>query len=409
MPAARAPKRLAGSGEKGQFLTMVLARKSDDELERLAELRSFGALDSAPDPAFDEVVELLASLLEVPVALISLVDEHRQWFKARFGLEPGQTPLEQSICSHAILSEEILEIEDTLLDLRSADNPLCCGPISSMRFYAGAPLVTRSGHTIGTLCVLDHRPRKLTAQQRKLLKVMAGQVMRQLDLQRALHNKEILREEIDHRVKNSLQTVASTIRLYRARSAEPETRDALDAIARRVDSVSQLHAELNLTSKMHFVRLDTYLTRVATLLQRHASSEVRFEVDVPRIEVESRVAASIGVIANEFAANAMKYAFHDSDAAPVVRFEMRPAGVNRILFTCRDNGTGPEPGSTLDALATSALGARLLEAAVSQVGGTVVERREPGGYVLEAEVPIDPAADAPITPEAVPPVAPAAE
>ncbi|WP_353472475.1 histidine kinase dimerization/phosphoacceptor domain -containing protein [Salipiger sp. H15] len=387
---------------------MVLARNSDDELERLAELRSYGVLDSGPDPAFDEVVELLASLLDVPVALISLVDENRQWFKARYGFEPSQTPLEQSICAHAILSEEILEIEDTMLDLRSADNPLCCGSISAMRYYAGAPLVTRSGHSIGTLCVLDDKPRKLSVQQRKLLKVMAGQVMRQLDLQRALHNKEILREEIDHRVKNSLQTVASTIRLYRARSQEAETRDALDAIARRVDSVSQLHAELNLTSKMHFVRLDTYLARVATLLQRHAPSEVRFEVEVPRIEVESRVAASIGVVANEFAANAMKYAFREGGAAPEIRFEMRPAGVNRILFTCRDNGTGPEPGSTLDALASTALGARLLEAAVSQVGGTVVERREPGGYVLEAELPIDPAADTPLTPADVPRAAPAA-
>lgn len=394
---------------KGQIQKMVLARKTDDELERLAELRSFGVLDSAPDPAFDEVVELLASLLEVPVALISLVDEQRQWFKARFGMEPGQTPLEQSICAHAILSEDILEIEDTMLDLRSADNPLCCGTISKMRFYAGAPLITRSGHCIGTLCVLDDKPRKLTAQQRKLLKVMAGQVMRQLDLQRALHNKEVLREEIDHRVKNSLQTVASTIRLYRARSNEAETRDALDAIARRVDSVSQLHAELNLTSKMHFVRLDTYLSRVATLLQRHAPAEVDFEVDVPRIEVESRVAASIGVVANEFAANAMKYAFHEGDPKPVIRFELRETGVNRIQFTCRDNGSGPEPGSTLDALASTALGARLLEAAVSQVGGTVVERREPGGYVLEAELPVDPAAESAITPAELPRAAPAAE
>ncbi|ANT59271.1 histidine kinase [Salipiger sp. CCB-MM3] len=388
---------------------MVLARKSDDELERLAELRSYGVLDSAPDPAFDEVVELLASLLEVPVALISLVDENRQWFKARYGMKPGQTPLEQSICAHAILSDDILEIEDTMLDLRSADNPLCCGSISAMRFYAGAPLVTRSGHSIGTLCVLDDKPRKLTCQQRQLLKVMAGQVMRQLDLQRALHNKEILREEIDHRVKNSLQTVASTIRLYRARSTVPETRDALDAIARRVDSVSQLHAELNLTSKMHFVRLDTYLSRVATLLQRHAVAEVQVHVDVPRIEVESRVAASIGVVANEFAANAMKYAFRDGTNNPEIRFEAEQTGENRLLFTCRDNGSGPEPGSKLDVLASTALGARLLEAAVSQVGGTVVERREEGGYLLEAELPIDPAAETPVTPAAASPAAPAAE
>ncbi|NIY99444.1 GAF domain-containing protein, partial [Salipiger sp. HF18] len=281
---------------------MVLAQKSENERDRLAELRSFDVLDSAPDPAFDEVVDLLAEMLDMPVALISLVDENRQWFRARHGFEPAETPLGQSICSHAILEDDILEIEDTLLDLRSADNPLCCGLLADMRFYAGAPLVTRTGHRIGSLCVLDRRPRKLTAAQRKLLTVMAGQVMRQLDLERTLKNKEVLREEIDHRVKNSLQTVASTVRLYKARTQSAEAREALDAIGRRVDAIASLHAELNMTSKMHHVRLDNYLERVALLLQRHAPAGTRVEVEADPIEVDSRVASSLGIVANEFAA-----------------------------------------------------------------------------------------------------------
>ncbi|SDJ42836.1 sensor histidine kinase [Salipiger marinus] len=388
---------------------MGLARRSEDEQERLAELRSFRILDTGREPAFDEVVELLAAQLDMPVALISLVDEDRQWFKAAHGLELDGSPLEQSICAHAILQDGVLEIEDTLLDLRSADNPLCCGLSGTMRYYAGAPLVTRSGHRIGTLCVLDHHPRKLAPLQRRLLEVMAGQVMRQLDLQRALANKEVLREEIDHRVKNSLQTVASTIRLYRGRSGNDETREALDAIARRVDSVSQLHAALNQTSKMHFVRIDTYLGRVATLLQRHAPEGVVLHVEAPDLEVESRVAASIGVMASEFAANAGKYAFRGQYAGAEVRFTLERHGPNALVFTCRDNGPGPEPGSRLDVLASSALGARLLEAAAQQVGGLLTQGREPGGFVLRAELPVDPAEEVPFTSESGFAAAPAAE
>ncbi len=366
---------------------MLVARKASNEEERLAELRSFGVLDAAPDPAFDEVVDLLATMLEVPVVLISLVDEHRQWFRARHGFGPSETPLNQSICSHAILEDGLLEIEDTLLDVRSAENPLCCGLISDMRFYAGAPLITRSGHRIGTLCVLDTRPRRLTPSQRQLLEVMSRQVMRQLDLERALRNKEILREEIDHRVKNSLQTVASTIRLYRGRMRNDEAREALDAVGRRVDAISQLHAELNLTSKMHHLRLDSYLERVAQLLERNAPVDARFEIDAAPIEVDSRVAAALGVIANEFAANSAKYALAPDGLT--VRFELKRVGPNRMQLTCRDNGLARQDQIRVDALSSTSLGARLMEAAAAQVSGTLSECRTPDGFELCAELPIN--------------------
>lgn len=370
---------------------MVLAVKSEDEKARLEELRSFGVLDSEPDPAFDEVVELLASMLDVPVALISLVDENRQWFKARHGFEPSETPLDQAICSHAILNDGILEIEDTLLDLRSADNPLCCGLLADMRFYAGAPLVTRSGHRIGTLCVLDDKPRKLSAQQRQLLQVMAGQVVRQLDLTRALRNKEILREEIDHRVKNSLQTVASTIRLYRSRATETETKDALAAISRRVDAISQLHAELNSTSKMHHVRLDAYLERVGKLLQRNAPAGFEISTSAPHLEVESRVASAVGVIASEFAANAMKYAFPNGTDSARLTFGLTVVGENLMELVCADNGEGEDDDDDAVLLGSTSLGARLMAAAAQQVGGTLTQGRIATGFELRASLPMDPA------------------
>ncbi|MDO6585801.1 histidine kinase dimerization/phosphoacceptor domain -containing protein [Salipiger sp. 1_MG-2023] len=368
---------------------MVLARKPSIEDERLAELRSFGVLDAAADPAFDEVVDLLATTLKVPVVLISLVDENRQWFRARHGFAPSETPLNQSICSHAILEDGLLEIEDTLNDVRSADNPLCCGLVSDLRFYAGAPLITRSGHRIGTLCVLDNKPRRLSAAERKLLEVMARQVMRQLDLERALRNKEILREEIDHRVKNSLQTVASTIRLYRARMRSDEAREALDAVGRRVDAIAQLHAELNLTSKMHHLRLDSYLERVALLLQRNAPDAAQFDIDAAPIQVDSRVAAALGVIVNEFAANSGKYARPANGEGLRVCFELRRVGPNRMTLVCRDNGAESGDTTQVDELNSTSLGARLMQAAAAQVGGTLTECRTPQGFELRSELPID--------------------
>ncbi|MGR3378605.1 sensor histidine kinase [Salipiger abyssi] len=392
---------------------MVLAHTPEDEHARLAELKSFGVLDSAPDPAFDEVVDLLAQMLDMPVALVSLLDERRQWFRARHGIELAETPVDQAICSHAIMSDELLEIEDTLADPRSAENPFCCGVLGEMRYYAGVPLITRAGHRIGTLCVLDHKPRKLTSPQRQLLTVMARQVMRQLDLQRALRNKEVLREEIDHRVKNSLQTVASTIRLYRARIDSPEAKEALNAVERRVDAIAQLHAELNLTSKMHHVQIDSYLERVSLLLQRHVPQGMRIRSEAAPMEVDSRIAAALGVIANEFVANAAKYARPAEGSAVEIRFEMLSSGPGQVLFLCRDNGAARPSDPAADMLGSTALGARLMEAAAAQAGGRLTHGREDDGYVLRAELPLDPGAElspseAPVTPQPASGGAPAA-
>ena len=206
----------------------------DNQNRRLAELRDYDILDTGPDPAFEEVAELIKDICDAPVALVSLVDEDRQWFKARCGFDYPQTPIEQSICSHTILQDELMVIPDTWEDPRTADNPLCTDPERPMRFYAGAPLVSERGFALGSLCVLDTRPRDLTPLQRSALKVLARQVMLLLDLRKTVKLQNVLRHEIDHRVKNSLQTVSSFIRIYSARSHAAETKEALSAIGRRV-------------------------------------------------------------------------------------------------------------------------------------------------------------------------------
>ncbi|MFC0155864.1 putative bifunctional diguanylate cyclase/phosphodiesterase [Xanthomonas dyei] len=130
-----------------------------DEATRLAVLRGLCLLDSPPDPVFETIAAMAASSLGAEIALVSLVDEHRQWFKARVGLEATEPPRDQAFCAHAIRSDEVMVVPDATLDPRFCDNPLVLGP-PFIRFYAGAPLQLKDGHRIGTLCVIGTSPRE---------------------------------------------------------------------------------------------------------------------------------------------------------------------------------------------------------------------------------------------------------
>lgn len=130
-----------------------------DEQRQASALRGYGILDSPNEPEFDRIVIEAAALAHTPIALISLLDEHRQWFKARVGLTASETPLAISFCTHAIRGEgEVFEVVDVAADARFRDNPLVTGR-PNIRFYAGAPLKSPSGERIGTLCVIDDKPR----------------------------------------------------------------------------------------------------------------------------------------------------------------------------------------------------------------------------------------------------------
>lgn len=164
---------------------------SETEDDRLAALMRVDILDTAPERGFDDIVALATQLCGTPVALVSLVDRDRQWFKARRGFEPCETDLDSSVCRHVLGMTGILEIEDLTTDPRTAANPLVTHD-PHIRFYAGAPLTTRDGHTLGTLCVIDLLPRPggLTPAQRGGLMALANQVMIQLDLRKAVAERD---------------------------------------------------------------------------------------------------------------------------------------------------------------------------------------------------------------------------
>jgi GAF domain-containing protein len=161
----------------------MLPPTPSNEEERLLALRRTGLLDSPDETFFDDIARLAAHSCGTPTALVSLVDGTRQWFKARVGMEVRETPRDVAFCAHAILQDEIFEVQDALADDRFRDNPLVT-EAPGVRFYAGAPLITSEGHALGTVCAIDDHPRQLTAAQREALLALSRLVVGELDRRR---------------------------------------------------------------------------------------------------------------------------------------------------------------------------------------------------------------------------------
>jgi isoamylase len=154
-----------------------------NEEQRLEELWSYEVLDTEPEETLDEITALASQICETPIALVSLIDTDRQWFKSTVGLDLSETPREVAFCAHTIMGTEIMEVPDVTADGRFAQNPLVLGD-PNIRFYAGVPLVTPSGNALGCLCVMDREPRQLTEMQRQALKVLSRLVVAQFELRR---------------------------------------------------------------------------------------------------------------------------------------------------------------------------------------------------------------------------------
>lgn len=209
---------------------MESAPRPTSEPSRLANLLSYEILDTDAEAAFDDLTELASAICNTPISLISLIDEHRQWFKSRVGLEATETERSIAFCSHAILQEQVFEVPNTTQDSRFHDNPLVTGT-PDIRFYAGAPLITPQGNAIGTLCVIDREPKHLSPEQKRALEVLSRQVIAQLELRQ--HNRRLerlAREQqslfaaISHDLRSPFGAVLGLARLLseKARQASPD-------------------------------------------------------------------------------------------------------------------------------------------------------------------------------------------
>jgi len=171
--------------------------KPVNEAGRIAALEKYAILDTDPEQSFDDLALLASFICKTPIALISLVDENRQWFKSRVGLNASETSRDIAFCSTAILQNDVFVVPDALADDRFRDNPLVVSD-PHIRFYAGAPLINEDGYALGTLCVVDRAPRELAPEQKEALKALSRLVLAQLEFRR---NLLLLKETLTDRTR----------------------------------------------------------------------------------------------------------------------------------------------------------------------------------------------------------------
>ena len=372
---------------------------------RLQALRRFDILDTPRERDFDEVVEVVSAICRAPISVINLIDEGRQWFKAEVGLGVRETPLDTSLCAHAILESEFLMVEDTLQDPRFADNPLVTGD-PRLRFYAGALLKTEEGLPIGTLCVLDYKPRLLDDVQKRLLSVMARQVMAQLTLRRGLaierrmrasleaslaekvlliEQNEVLRREIDHRVKNSLQLVASFLSLQAGNASDEGLARQLGEARARVMAIATVHEHFHRASRADLVRVPEFLHGLCRALATTKPPSVEaLLVDADEAELPSEKLLAMGLAANELITNAFKHAF-PAGRSGTVRVAFRVSdGVGSLVVS--DDGVGVASG--FESRPGPGLGLRVLVALKAQLEAELTQDETASGTRFTLTFPL---------------------
>jgi len=188
---------------------MATPMPMNDEAARLANLQKYAILDPEPEQAFDDLVLLASFICNAPIALISLVDKDRQWFKSKLGLSISESPREIALCATAIRQPDVFVVTDTLNDERFCNNPLVTAE-PNIRFYAGAPLINEDGFALGTLCVIDQTPREFGAGEQAALKALSRLVLAQLEFRR---NLLLLKEALNDRAKEEHERQRELVKL----------------------------------------------------------------------------------------------------------------------------------------------------------------------------------------------------
>lgn len=292
------------------------------ETRRIESLHAYGILDTPVEAVFEDITRIASAVCETPISVINLVDAQRQWFKSEVGLGVRETPLETSICAHAILEHDFLEVPDTTRDARFASNPLVTGD-PGLRFYAGALLKTPDGLPLGTVCVLDTRPRTLTPAQVDTLRALSRQVMAQLELRRLLAEAHAVSEHRARVLASAGHDLKTPLRaaLYAISRARVDASDAqlqkLDSAEQELTVIHQKFGELiaSATGRGGFVPpalapadVAPVVEQVAAAWQRSAARK-QVALDV-RIEAACRARTHVGLLETllgNLVSNAVKY------------------------------------------------------------------------------------------------------
>jgi two-component sensor histidine kinase len=333
-----------------------------DEDQRMAAVRRYDILDTPPDGMFDRITALAARRFDVPISIISVVDEDRIWFKSHHGVDAAQIDRAPGLCASAILSADPHILKDASLDPRSLANPLVAGEFG-LRFYAGVPLRTTDGFNLGTLCIIDKEARPISQTQIDDLKDLASVVMDQLELRlsarQALARSEIMAREIDHRVMNSLQFVAGLLAMQSRSSGLEDASRQLEIAAQRVQAVARVHRHFYLEDTGENVSCVTYLERLCADLSGILERPIIVVGD--QGVIPTTLIQPIGLLVNELVTNAAKHG--DGE----IHVSYRVKGGRRILTVC-DLGPGL-PDKFDVATARTGLGMRVISALAKQLKG----------------------------------------
>ena len=212
------------------------------EKERIISLKKYDILDTPPDGSFDRITKLAAILLEVPIAIVTLVDTDRIWFKSRYGLDVQQIGRDPGLCASAILSDEFYEVDNALTDPRTLSNPLVASEFG-LRFYAAVPLKVKDGYNLGTLCIIDKHPRKLSGAQKKTLQYLADILIDQMELRLAARTAIYQQNQVlsiaAHDLKNPLTTISAWAELAKVQKNDP------GAVEKMCDRIMDAGSKMN--------------------------------------------------------------------------------------------------------------------------------------------------------------------
>jgi two-component sensor histidine kinase len=342
-----------------------------DEAKRMAAVRRYNILDTPPDGAFDRITALAARRFGVPIAIVSIVDDDRIWFKSHHGLPVEQIDREPGLCASAILGNDPFLLADASIDPRSLANPLVAGEFG-LRFYAGVPLTTSDGYNLGTLCVIDKEPRTIDERQIEDLKDLAAVVMDQLEMQlsaqRAVGQAGLMAKEIDHRVMNSLQFISGLLSMQSRSPVIDGGTAHLQSAANRVTAVAQVHRHFSSDASEEASCID-FIRRLCADLAAILDQSVTVSGDqgnVPTVWIQP-----IGLLVNELVTNAAKHGAGTID----VTYTTNDGA--HLLVVCDE---GPGLAADFDPnLDRTSLGMRIVTSLVKQLGGTLTAGRRPNG------------------------------
>ena len=370
-----------------------------DEPRRLIALKRYALLDTPPEEAFDRITRLAAAVLGMPISLITLLDETRQWFKSRHGLDTPWTGREVAFCSYTILDTKPMVVPDAAADVRFAANPLVTGD-TNIRFYAGAPLVTPEGHVLGTLCVIDRSPHpEFSDEQRRLLQDLAELVMTEIEarsailalrqkvrehqeterrLQRSLAETETLLREVHHRVKNNLQ-LADTLLALEIRHT-PAVAERLRDLRYRMYCLGMVHQMLMQSADLATIKIGEYLRNLcrslaASYTNRQGKVTLNVTVEPHDADIKIDFAIPLGLLVTELVTNAYKHAFTSTQQG-TIDVSLAIAGEGETRLVVADNGIGmpaaPPPVT---------IGQQIIAELVDQLGGEMTMDQNQGTHL----------------------------